>query len=331
VYLAKNLTAGKWRYSIRESVRHADGFIWRELFDLGRDPGRFIVYPGGNAFYVDEQVEEAIRELGAEPGMEEMEDLFWPFLRPEIRAKLEPFRRQEQRQKDHRRPSERSDPPEVHLFDRRRIHYLKTGRMTPRSLDRLPLSALRRLQSRSRDEIENDFLRMEAILRPREYKPYTYAIFNLQQCFEQRFAREHPEFLDPDEVDACFIEALCRLNSDQRFWLGLPPGGRLGDHLVRYAVMFFDHDFAARSFAADDIRDFMNRRRAYRPPPTSISMQEVSAIFGKSLEVLRRMGRRDLLRLYRRRAQELHPDKGGDHERFLQLSDAYHKLLRSKR
>jgi predicted 2-oxoglutarate/Fe(II)-dependent dioxygenase YbiX len=38
-----------------------------------------------------------------------------------------------------------------------------------------------------------------------------------------------------------------------------------------------------------------------------------------------------LSRLYRRRAQELHPDKGGDHETFLRLTAAYHKLLRVKK
>jgi hypothetical protein len=83
--------------------------------------------------------------------------------------------------------------------------------------------------------------------------------------------------------------------------------------------------------AADYLHDFINRHRAYRPPPSvAISMEEISGIFNKSREALKKMNRRDLWRLYRRRAQELHPDKGGDHERFVKLNEAYHKLLRTK-
>jgi hypothetical protein len=106
-------------------------------------------------------------------------------------------------------------------------------------------------------------------------------------------------------------------------------GNRLSEYLVRYLVMYFDHDYASRFFAADYVRDFMNRHRTYQPPSSvTVSMQEISAIFGKSREALKKMSRRDLWRLYRRRARDLHPDTGGDHERFVKLNDAYHKLLR---
>jgi len=32
----------------------------------------------------------------------------------------------------------------------------------------------------------------------------------------------------------------------------------------------------------------------------------------------------------RRVAKKLHPDKGGTHDRFIRLTEAYHELLRSK-
>jgi hypothetical protein len=112
----------------------------------------------------------------------------------------------------------------------------------------------------------------------------------------------------------------------------MDPGDRLSDYLVRYVLMYFDHDYAPRSAAAEFIRDFMNRHRGYRPPESVIvSMQEISRIFGKSREALKKMNRRDLGRLYRQRAHELHPDKGGDHEDFVMLNEAYHKLLRARR
>jgi DnaJ-class molecular chaperone len=60
-------------------------------------------------------------------------------------------------------------------------------------------------------------------------------------------------------------------------------------------------------------------------------MEEAGRIFGKSRAALKKMNRRELSRLYRRRAQELHPDKGGSHETFLKLTAAYHRLLRTKR
>lgn len=332
MYLARKRVAGKTHYTIRESYRSADAYLCRDLFELGAEPARFIVYPGGNAFYIDAMVEDGIRALGSEPPPEDMENIFWPFLNPEIRRKLEPFRRQERQSRSRRSPAEAADSLDAHIFDKRRIHFLKTGRMDPQILGRIPATMLRQLRHKSRDEIEQNFMEMEFVLRPREYKTYTYAIFNLQQFFRQRCAQNHPEFLDPEEVDSCFIEEVCRLQRDASFWAGMKAAGdRLSGYLVRYAIMYFDHEYAARSLAEEYLQDFINRHRQYRPPPSvAVRMEEMAAIFGKSREALKKMNRRDLWRLYRRKAQELHPDKGGDHERFVKLNEAYHRLLRTK-
>jgi hypothetical protein len=332
VYLARKHIHGKVHYVIRESFREQEALLWRDLCDLGTDPARHIVYPGGNAFYIDDAVEESIRSLGSEPASDDMENMFWPFLRPDIRYKLEPFRRQERRLRDERKTSENVSPESIHFFDRRRAHFLKTGQMDQRSIGRLPAATWRGFRGKSRDEIEQDFMQMESVLRPREYKAYTYVIFNLQQFFHQRFAKDTPELLDPEEVDAYFIEEVCRLQRDAAFWSGMDAGRSLSDYLVRYVIMYFDHDFASRSLAEEYIRDYINRHRQYRPPVSiAISMQEIVDILGKGREALKKMNRRDLWRLYRRRAQELHPDKGGDHDQFVKLNEAYHKLLRTKR
>jgi len=333
MYLARKTVGGKTHYVIRESFRERDGYLCRDLCELGTEPQRHIVYPGGNAFYIDDVVVESIRSLGSEPAQDDMETIFWPFLRPELRYKLEPFRRQERRLKSGRLGSAtEAHPQSVHLFDKRRVHFLKTGQIDPHFIGQMPPSLWRRYQGKSRDEIEQGFLEMESVLRPREYKAYTYAIFNLQQFFHQSFAKGTPEFLDQDDVDAYFIQEVCRLHADAAFWVGMETDSRLSDYLVRYVIMYFDHDYPQRSAAAEYIRDFMNRHREYRPPPSvMVSMQEIAAIFGKSREILKKMSRRDLWRLYRRRAQELHPDKGGDHEQFVKLNEAYHKLLRTKR
>ena len=42
------------------------------------------------------------------------------------------------------------------------------------------------------------------------------------------------------------------------------------------------------------------------------------------------MERKELVRLYRRKAKELHPDRGGDQESFIRLSEAFTCLVEGK-
>jgi hypothetical protein len=332
MYIACTSERGRPRYVIRESFRKEDGFGFRDLCDLGEEPGRFIVYPGGNAFYVDGAVEDRIASAGGRAEADALEDIFWPFLRPEIRRRLDGFRNRERRLKGERIPAPDATAADVHDFDRRRIHFLKCGRMDLSGACRIPASAVRALHGKSRDEIEQGFIGMESALRPREVKAYAYAIFDLQRFFSQRFAKQRPELLDVGEVDAFFLEEACRLNRDRGFWRGAAPGDRLDAYLVRYLFMYFDHDYAPRSFEAEYVRDFMNRHREHRPPSSAgPGPEEISRAFGRTRRQLEEMGRSELAREYRRRAQELHPDKGGEHERFVKLTEAYHQLLRTKR
>ena len=53
------------------------------------------------------------------------------------------------------------------------------------------------------------------------------------------------------------------------------------------------------------------------------------AIFELSSEQLAGMRKKDLTRIYRQKAHELHPDKGGDTEQFIRLTAAYEELLPS--
>ncbi len=43
------------------------------------------------------------------------------------------------------------------------------------------------------------------------------------------------------------------------------------------------------------------------------------------------MSGRELTRLYRQRAKNLHPDTGGEHEVFIRLTAAYEQLLSNDR
>ena len=95
MYLAQKKIKGETCYFIRESYPDEDYFLSRDLIDLGPDPGRFITYPGGNSFYIDEIIEKRINDLGKKADPDKLEDIFWRFLHPEIRRVLEPFRSRE--------------------------------------------------------------------------------------------------------------------------------------------------------------------------------------------------------------------------------------------
>jgi hypothetical protein len=59
-------------------------------------------------------------------------------------------------------------------------------------------------------------------------------------------------------------------------------------------------------------------------------MSEIVEIFGVEEKELHAMNKSDLTKLYRQKAHELHPDKGGEHDEFVRLSEVYDQLLRQK-
>jgi hypothetical protein len=333
--LAKNHIQGTLHYTIRESYRVGDSMRSRDLFELGSDPSQYIVYPGGNSFYIHEDVREALADRGCDPSDPELDQIFWRFLKPRIRRALESFRNRELNYHRSKRTGRREKGGPYHFFDRRRLYFLKTGRAQPSGSIRIPDRFFSRLDHKSRDEIEQNFIEMERHLHVREVKTYAYSIFDVQSFFQESYANTIPEFLNQAELDRYFVEELCSLNDDPVFWGGMQPHANLHEYLVRYAVMFFDYDFQPRDFMADYLRRFINSRKGYRPPQSggrkSVSLTEAGKIFGVDSSQLQEMARADLARLFRRKALKLHPDKGGRHESFIKLIDAYHSLMRGKR
>jgi hypothetical protein len=322
-------------YFIRESYRDGDLFLSRDLIDLGTNPSEYIKYPGGNAFYIDPAIEDRLDALDVTRQDTNLEDIFWRFLDPEIQRALEHFRHREtllrKSRKSREKPAKAESP--VHIFDKRRLHYLKFGRTEQGYLWLVPQKLFQVLRNKSRDEIEQLFLDMESQLNPREYKTYTYVIFDINRFFNQSFAKKRPQYLKQSDVDDHFIEEICSLNRDPKFWVGMQTAGRLHEYLVRYILMYFDYDFTPRSWVDDYIRNFINSRRDYRSPfkAGSITLKEASAIFGETKEALKTMSRQELIRIFRRKALELHPDTGGDPEKFIELTHAYDMLLRTKK
>jgi len=332
LYLAQTTVNGQTHYYIRESYLHQNRFLSRNLLDLGIDPSQYIVYPGGNSFYIHESIEEQLNDLNVYPSNDELEDIFWCFLDPAIKRALETFRNRQNNLKRRKVPEAGDATSKFHIFDQRRILYLRCGRTNQKNMACVPQKMFQILTDKSRDEIEQMFMEMEKILAIREYKTYAYVIFNLKDFFTQWFAQTAPKMLDQKVVDEHFVEELCRLNSDSALWGGMETSDSLNEYLVRYAVMYFDYDYAPKSFIEEYIRKFINSRRDYRPSfeTRKASLEEAGKQFKTSPEELKKMTRKDLVRLYRKRIQKLHPDKGGDHDKFIKLTQVYHHLLKGK-
>lgn len=323
MYLARIRTKDTTHYFIRESYPGKNHLLSRDLFYLGTQPWQYIIYPGGNAYYIEETIENRLHSLGVNFEGEDLDDIFWPFVKPDVKKALEHFRG---------RVSKKSAKPhtvsadQFHLFDRRRVHFLRYGQMDQGRIGRVSPKLFQVLQDKSRDEIEQYFLDAEHVLKPHEIKSYVFVAFDIQKHFNESFCKTMPQGLDQNMVDQAFLKEVCRLCDDRSFWASLDAGGRLHDYLARYVIMFFDNDYGRSDYLDDFVWNWMNHHREYRPPQKIVSAKEASGIFGVTETELRQMSTCDLSRLFRRKAQELHPDRGGDHESFIRLVEAFQSL-----
>ena len=90
MYLARKYKKGAPHYYIRESYWDGHHYLSRDLFDLGTHPDKYIVYPGGNAFYIDPDIEDHLDAMGVSLQLDDLEDIFWRFLDPRIQRVLPP-------------------------------------------------------------------------------------------------------------------------------------------------------------------------------------------------------------------------------------------------
>jgi hypothetical protein len=333
LYLRRVMFSDGCHYVLRES--YGDGDFWkhRDLADLGANPAGWIEYTGGNGFYINGDLEEKLQAGGVEYSSEDLEGLFLPFLKPHIRRIIENFGSHTTRA---HRPTRFSEPQmtlmqrRLHSFDKRRLHFLRCGRGDIGDLDRRSWKFLNVLVGKSRDEIEHLMEGMECVLRTHEMRLYLFTALHLQNHFPHHVLRNHPAALDRETVDNCFLEALCCVNNDAAFFAGLEGGMRTNLHpyLTRYLILYFDSDFEQPQWP-EFIREFAGRRQAYRriAAVQRMGMDDACRIFGVSREQVARMKGEELVRMYRRKAKELHPDKGGDKESFIRMGEAFACLM----
>lgn len=332
MYIARKKIEGKTHYVLRHSYPAGETMSSRDLYELGTDPSRFIVYPGGNAYYVDDIIETALNRAGVTADADTLEDLFWPFMRPDIKHAVDYFRHREGRSSDRKKLSatqEATIRKQVPAFDKRRMHFLKYGNMEQGPISRMPPVLFRHLVGKSRDEIEQYFMGQERGLKASEQKTYTYVALDLQRFFPNILAVKMPQALDQVRVDQYFMEQICHANR-VLFNRTSSTGNQLHEYLIRYLIMFFDNEYEHSELLDDYVKDFMYRHRFHRPPPpeNTVSIDTACRILGISKEHLKTITRKGLTRRYRKLAQQCHPDTGGSNEKFVELTDAYKGLLR---
>ncbi|MEW5725647.1 MAG: DnaJ domain-containing protein [Thermodesulfobacteriota bacterium] len=337
MYLARITQFGRTRYLLRESCVRGRRLTSRDLYDLGEDPSAYIVYPGGNSFYFDQDLIRALNDQGVTEADRELELLLLPFLPPHIRRIVVQMTRLGRKKKrDLSREAMARAQARLHLFDRRRFFFLRFGRMDPLGVMMRPHKFLNVLGDMSRDEIECYFQEMEVRLRVREKKQYVYLSLGLDRYFPGEAARLFPQGLPEERLDRAFMTEICRLNLDPAFLDPGPEekrdGSRLCDYLVRYAVMWFDFEFGMKSPAGQIFEEFVRRRSRYVPPPRGREMGLARAcrVFSLTEVQWREMDRDQIGKAYRRLAFHCHPDRGGDPEEFLELNLAYQRLIQGK-
>ncbi len=325
MYIAQKKYRGRNRYLLRETFSKGERLTFRNLFDFGCDPSIFIEYSGGNAFYFSDKIEDAILKVKPDYDPDELEELLWPWIKPDIRRAVETFKNRSSK-KEYKKLSEKEREEiaeKVHCFDKRRSHYLRFGSMDLGPVENMPAALFKNLVNKSRDEIENHFIREESVLKIHELKSYVYATFNLHSFFAGFMSKKMPHALDQEKVDTCFLKEMCRLNKDL-----FNKETHLDEYMIRYSIMFFDNQYAHTTLLDDFAEAFMNRHRFFKSKPqTSVTAVRACEIFKITEKDIRSMTRKQLTKHYRRLARDLHPDAGGSHEKFVELNNAYQNLL----
>ena len=332
MYLAKQILLKKKQYTLRQTLRDKDGRLtFQNLVNLGNDPSLFIEYPGGNAFYIKESLVDQLEKLKVDVDPDLLETLFLPFLDTEIRRAVEFFHNRDIKKTPSGKGEEEVLQGELFSFDKRRLHYLKFGTMDQGPVESMPMALMKNLAGKCRDEIEQYFLRHEAILEATELKSYLFVAFDIQRFFSGILAKKMPQALDQERVDRYFIEEICELNKKIFPDPSVPGEPDLNPYLVRYLIYFFDHNYLNSTLLDEFAQAFMDRHRFFKPPPPKprFKMKKASSIFGLTTDELGSLTRQKLTKLYRKLAQTRHPDKGGAPEEFVELNDAFKCLLKS--
>ncbi len=304
MYLARKPLFGQYKYSLKESYYDPPYWKSRTILDLGFSPEKHIVYYSEVGFFID--LEETLEKLGYKIDQWGLEKLFFRFLNPEAKRIITQFTRS-QSVKIKRKKINIKD---FHPFDIKRRIVLKFGMSNPEKYMDYPYPFLSELYYKSRDELENYFWDMEDSLRFKEKIRYLMIIFGLTYI---------PSSFSIEDIDNMFINNLCNILKDETFRMGMSSEELIKNYFCRYIWFYFDN-----------IRLFRASKEEIQFKEEEIIL-EASKLLGVSVELIKKATKKDLIKLYRKKAKEIHPDKGGSHEKFIQLKKVFERLLRLKR
>lgn len=331
MYLARTCRGSGAKYCIRKSFYDTGlgAYNHVDVFDLGADPTQYIHQFSERTLCFAEQLEDAVAAACSQDPTLVLEELLWNFIPAEVQLIIQQFQKKHYAglsplSSEERHEIERS----IHIFDRRRLYYIRYGAVDQSRIYRVNEKLYRPLLFKSRDEKEHYIQALEDGLRPDELKKYVYVIFDLQQKFSESYAAFMPEALEEERMTEVFMEEICRLNEDATFWQDEKPSQFLRKHLQYYLTSFFDSYFTPRSYEYDFYQSFAraHRRFAWPQKRPTITDEETSNIFGREISDLKSMTLKELRRTFRELAKEHHPDSGGKAEDFIQLLDAYEVL-----
>jgi hypothetical protein len=322
MYVAAFRDGRRVRFELRRTVPLEGGLGFEVLADLGEDPRRAVHFGRFGMSYTEE-IQESLAHLDLD--VDELDEAFAPFA-------PQGFRSAASRGTKWRRTVLNMAQEEairaLHPFDRRRMAYLRSGEINLNRINEVSPKLFLGLAGKSRDEVEQLFLRLERSLPQEEARRYVHASLNLQRHFANLTARTMPEALDPVQLDEAFMSEFCALQTDLVFGFGLSGGPQA--YLRRYAFMHFDFEFVASDGFGRIFEDFMNDFRRPRPRPKTVIPERVRELFGLSMDEIRRLSRREFARVFRKKAMSMHPDKGGDHDAFVELLETYKRLVTAK-
>ncbi len=299
MYISRKITLNGYSYRICESYYDPPFFKSKVLLELGSNPERFVHYYSDVAFSID--IEDELRALGRKTDQFELEELFLRFLRPEAKRWVSFSLNRRTRQKGRSQKSFNAE--DFFWFDRVRLIVIKFDHREPKRImnKKFPFYSL--LLEKSRDEIENMIWDMEDNLNFRERSRYLLSIFDLQRASSL------------EERDKIFLNALCSIAHDASYYMDLSPEEVLSRYLSRYVWFYFDS------------LPWRRAPRIYQHLEVSL-YKELAYALGISVETLLASSKKEVLKIFRKKILEVHPDKGGSHEEFVRIRKLMEDFLK---
>ncbi len=167
MYLATLQYREKTAYEIRQSypADKCSTYKYKTVFNLGESPGDYIEEFDGHIALFHSDLVAAISSHTKEDEDDLLEQLLFRFLPHEVQSKIDLYHRPDTAKRTPLTSHEKDDiRDQVHIFDRKRLYYLRYGAVDQSRLSNLHEKCCKVLLYQSRDEREYYFREEEIII-----------------------------------------------------------------------------------------------------------------------------------------------------------------------